>query len=81
MPIVASAVFVFIALSIIHVMLDWHKGDMTAVPGEAKVMETLPGLNVQPGDYRFLARRHHLRPDHRRDVAGCGRTNRRKKKA
>jgi hypothetical protein len=52
MPIVVSAVFVFIALSIIHGMLGWHKGDMTAVPGEAKVMETLRGLNVQPGDYR-----------------------------
>ena len=34
-------------------MLGWHKGDMIAVPGEAKVMETLRGLNVQPGDYRF----------------------------
>ena len=53
MPIVVSAVFVFIALSIIHGMLGWHTGDMTAVPGEATVMETLRGLNVQPGDYRF----------------------------
>ena len=52
-PIVVSAVFVFIALAIIHGMLGWHKGDMAAVPGEAKVMETLRGLNVQPGDYRF----------------------------
>ena len=52
-PIVVSAVFVFIALSIIHGMVGWHKGDMTAVPGEAKVMGTLRGLNVQPGDYRF----------------------------
>ena len=38
---------------IIHGALGWHKGDMTAVPGEAIVMETLRGLNVQPGDYRF----------------------------
>ena len=53
MPIVVSAVFVFIALTIIHGMLGWHKDDMTAVPGEAKVMETLRGLNVEPGDYRF----------------------------
>ena len=53
MPIVVSAVFVFIALSIIHGMLGWHRGDMTAVLGEAKVMETLRGLNVRPGDYRF----------------------------
>src|SRR5258706_15358150 len=52
-PIVVSGVFVFIALLIIHGMLGWHRGDMTAVPGEAKVMETLRGLNVQPGDYRF----------------------------
>jgi hypothetical protein len=53
MPIVLSAVFVFIASMLIHMMLGWHKGDMTAVPGEAKVMETLRGLNVRPGDYRF----------------------------
>ena len=53
MPILVSAVFVFIALSVIHAMLGWHKGDMTKVPGEDKVMETLRGLNVQPGDYRF----------------------------
>jgi hypothetical protein len=53
MPIVVSAVFVFVALLIIHSMLGWHRGDMTAVPGEANVMQTLRGLNVQPGDYRF----------------------------
>jgi hypothetical protein len=53
MPILVSAVFVFIALSIIHALLGWHKADMTMVPGEDKVMETLRGVNVQPGDYRF----------------------------
>jgi hypothetical protein len=53
MPIILSAVFVFIALSVMHMLPGWHKGDMTAVPGEAKVMETLRGLNVPPGDYRF----------------------------
>ena len=53
-PIVVSAVVVFIALALVHGMLGWHKGDMTAVPGETKVMETLRGLNVRPGDYRFL---------------------------
>jgi hypothetical protein len=52
MPIVVSAVFVFIANLVIH-MSGWHKGDMSAVPGEDKVMEALRGLNVQPGDYRF----------------------------
>jgi hypothetical protein len=53
MPIVVSAVFVLIALLIIHGMLGWHRADMTAVPSEAKVLETLRALNVQPGDYRF----------------------------
>lgn len=53
MPIVASAVFVLIALLVIHGMLGWHRDDMAAVPGEAKVLETLRGLNVAPGDYRF----------------------------
>jgi hypothetical protein len=52
-PIVVSAVFVLIALLILHMMPGWHKRDMTALPGEDKVMETLRGLNVQPGDYRF----------------------------
>jgi hypothetical protein len=53
MPIVVSAVFVFIALSIAHMLPGWHKADMVALPGEAQVMETLRGLSVQPGDYRF----------------------------
>ena len=53
MPIVVSAVFVFVALSILHMLPGWHKRDMTAVPGEDKVMETLRAMNVQPGDYRF----------------------------
>lgn len=53
MPIVVSAVFVFIALAIIHMIPGWHQNDMTAVPGEDKFMETLRGLNAQPGEYRF----------------------------
>ena len=53
MPILVSAVFVFITLAIIHMIPGWHQGDMRAVPGEDKVMETLRGLTVQPGEYRF----------------------------
>ena len=53
LPIVVSAVFVFVALSVVHMLPGWHKGDMTGLPGEAKVMDTLRGLNVRPGDYRF----------------------------
>jgi hypothetical protein len=53
LPIVVSAVFVLIALLIIHALLGWHKDDMIALPGEAAVMETLRTHNVPPGDYRF----------------------------
>jgi hypothetical protein len=53
MPILLSAVFVFVALSVIHALFGWHKRDMAMLPGEERVMETLRGLNVQPGDYRF----------------------------
>jgi len=50
---VVLAVFVLITLVVIHMMPGWHKSDMAAVPDEDKAMETLRGLNVQPGDYRF----------------------------
>lgn len=52
-PILVSAVFVLITLVVIHMIPGWHQGDMRAVPGEDKVMETLRGLSVQPGEYRF----------------------------
>jgi len=53
MPILVSAVFVFITLAIIHMIPGWHQDDMMAVPGEDNVMETFRALNVQPGAYRF----------------------------
>ena len=53
MPILVSAVFVFITLMIIHMIPGWHQSDMQAVPGEDEVMAMLRSLNVQPGEYRF----------------------------
>src|SRR5690349_687927 len=52
-PILVSAVLVFITLAIVHMIPGWHQRDMAAVPGEDKVMETLRALNVHPGEYRF----------------------------
>jgi hypothetical protein len=46
MPIVVSAVFVLIALLILHMMPGWHKRDMLADPAEDKVMETLRCYSV-----------------------------------
>ena len=53
LPIIASAVFVLVALLILHMLPGWHKRDMIALPGEDKIIETLRALNVQPGEYRF----------------------------
>ncbi len=51
LPILLSAVIVFVASSIIHMLLPWHKSDYPKVPGEDKVMNALRPLNIPPGDY------------------------------
>ena len=52
-PIVVSAVFVMITLVIVHMLPGWHKTDMAAIRGEDRVLETLRGANLTPGEYRF----------------------------
>lgn len=53
LPILISAIVVFVASSIIHMVLPYHKGDMRMIPAskEAEVLEALRRLNLQPGDY------------------------------
>jgi hypothetical protein len=52
LPILLSAVFVFIASSVIHMALHWwHKSDHSKLPGEDKVMEALRPFGLPPGDY------------------------------
>jgi hypothetical protein len=52
LPILLSAVFVFIASSIIHMALSfWHKGDFIQVPSESKALDALRPLAIPPGDY------------------------------
>jgi hypothetical protein len=50
-PIVVSAVFVFIASSIIHMATPFHKNDLKKFPNEDDVMNALRGLGLRPGDY------------------------------
>lgn len=50
-PILLSAVFVFLASSVIHMFLPWHKGDYAAVPNQDRAMEVLRPLAIPPGDY------------------------------
>jgi hypothetical protein len=51
LPILLSAVFVFIASSVIHMVLGYHKGDYRKVPDESGVADALRRFNIPPGDY------------------------------
>ena len=51
LPILLSAVIVFVVSSIIHTMLPWHKNDYSQLPDQDKVMDALRPLAIPPGDY------------------------------
>jgi hypothetical protein len=51
MPILVSAVVVFVASSIIHMALRWHAGDFKKFPDEDAVLEALRPFNLSAGDY------------------------------
>ncbi|HEX9705474.1 MAG TPA: hypothetical protein VGA20_09525 [Gemmatimonadales bacterium] len=51
LPILLSAVIVFVASSVIHMASPWHKKDYPRVPNEDRVMDALRGLGIPPGDY------------------------------
>ncbi len=51
LPILVSAVFVFIASSIIHMLLPWHKSDYPKMPREDEVLDALRPFAIPPGDY------------------------------
>jgi hypothetical protein len=53
LPILVSAVIVFVASSIIHMFLPFHRGDMKGLPNEADVLTGLRKANIEPGDYVF----------------------------
>ena len=51
LPILLSAVFVFIASSIIHMLSPWHKNDYPKMPNEEQARDALRPLAIPPGDY------------------------------
>lgn len=51
LPILLSAVLVFIASSIIHMLLGWHAGDYAPLPDEARFGDAVRPLAIPPGDY------------------------------
>src|SRR5471030_1972189 len=53
LPILLSAVFVFVASSLIHMASPWHKSDFPKMPNEDRVMDVLRPLAIPQGDYFF----------------------------
>lgn len=51
LPILLSAVFVFIVSSIIHMVSPWHKNDYPMMEKEDAIMDALRPLGIPPGEY------------------------------
>jgi len=53
LPILLSAVFVFVVSSIIHMLIPWHRGDHKKLPGEDAIRDAIRAQNVSKGIYFF----------------------------
>jgi hypothetical protein len=53
LPILLSAVFVFIASSIVHMAPLWHKNDYPRLKNQDEIMSALRPMAIPPGDYRL----------------------------
>jgi len=51
LPIVVSAVFVFIVSAIMHTVAPHHRNDFSRLPDEDRVLESLRHADLRPGDY------------------------------
>ena len=51
LPILLSAVLAFIASSVIHMVLRYHRNDFRRLPDEDAVISALRPLNIPPGMY------------------------------
>ena len=53
LAILVAAVFVFIASSVLHMVLPIHKGDHTKLPNETEVLDAMRAAGVKPASYMF----------------------------
>ncbi|HLA68827.1 MAG TPA: hypothetical protein VJN65_03910 [Bacteroidota bacterium] len=53
LPILLSAVFVFIASSLVHMVLRYHASDFRTVPDENAFADAVRKFNVPPGPYMY----------------------------
>lgn len=53
LSILSSTIAVFLASSLIHMVLGYHKNDFRALPNEEAVLTDLHRHNISPGEYMF----------------------------
>ena len=53
LPILLSAVVVFVASSVIHMLLPYHRSEYKKLPNEEKLLEAMRNEGVAPGLYTF----------------------------
>jgi hypothetical protein len=53
LPILLSAVLVFVASSLVHMVLTYHRTDYSKLPDEEGVLDALRQAKVPPGNYLF----------------------------
>lgn len=51
LPILLSAVIVFVASTVLHMFVPWHRSDYRKAPSEDKLMDAVRPLAIPPGDY------------------------------
>ena len=51
LPILLSAVFVFVLSGVFHMALPWHKNDFKKLPDEEGIRAALKPFKIPPGDY------------------------------
>ncbi len=53
LPIVVSAVFVFVVSSIIHMVFKYHSNDFRKLPDEKAFVDAMAKLDIAPGEYMY----------------------------
>jgi hypothetical protein len=52
-PILVSAVLVFVASSLLHMLLTYHHNDYAKLPDEESLLDAMRKAALSPGNYRF----------------------------
>ncbi len=53
LPILLSAVFVFVVSSVLHMAFRYHKAEYQEIPGEDNVLQAMRAGGFSPGEYIF----------------------------